>query len=139
MLIPEKGQCRSVTPLHYFWTHRIPPAGFPKFDFEYNIFLSTIAAIDFCMDIVIVALPMPIIGSLQVSQRRKFMLAFIFGLGILYVQLQASMVFAKTVSCIVATIMRFYHSLRIYLIEVGRYDPRKGYGSVVCLKVFDKF
>ena len=70
-----KTQVFSAWPISNWWTKQ---AGY---DLNYGAFLTAFAAMDILFDILILALPLPVIKSLHMSRKRKFTVIGIFWLG----------------------------------------------------------
>ena len=63
-------------PISFNWTHIGTPTDFP-------VMYWVCAATDIFLDVITLALPLPMIWGLQMSQKRKWMVTGIFGLGAL--------------------------------------------------------
>ncbi|OTA98049.1 hypothetical protein M426DRAFT_28823 [Hypoxylon sp. CI-4A] len=68
-------QIFSAWPIYYWWTLG------KTYTINYGAFITSFAAIDLALDIVILCLPIPIIRNLHMNRRRKFLLLGVFWVG----------------------------------------------------------
>ncbi|XDG07882.1 hypothetical protein ABKA04_007497 [Annulohypoxylon sp. FPYF3050] len=99
MIAATFTQIFSAWPIYYWWTLG------KTYTINYGAFLTSFAAIDLALDIVILSLPIPIIRSLHMNRRRKFLLLGVFWLGFF---------------CVVATIVRLYFGYKLSEAGSGR-------------------
>ncbi|KAI0398798.1 hypothetical protein F4802DRAFT_114603 [Xylaria palmicola] len=92
-------QIFSAWPIPNWWTLG------KTYTINYGAFLTSFAAIDLLLDIVILCLPFPVIRNLQVDQSRKFLLLGVFSLGFF---------------CVVATSVRLYFGYKLTAAGSGR-------------------
>ncbi|KAI0448082.1 hypothetical protein F4803DRAFT_496430 [Xylaria telfairii] len=92
-------QIFSAWPIPNWWTLG------KTYTINYGAFLTSFAAIDLVLDIVILCLPFPVIRNLQVDRNRKFLLGGVFSLGFF---------------CIVATSVRLYFGYKLSEAGSGR-------------------
>ncbi|KAI1092131.1 hypothetical protein F5B19DRAFT_233881 [Rostrohypoxylon terebratum] len=77
MIAATFTQIFSAWPIYNWWTLG------KTYTINYGAFLTSFAAIDLALDITILCLPIPIIRSLHMDRKRKFLLLGIFWLGFL--------------------------------------------------------
>jgi cytochrome b561 len=79
--------CTVVTlltcrPMSYIWG---TASGYPRYCFNYNVFWMAAGVVELLLDLLILALPIRAVISINLSPRRKFSVLGIFLLGGLYV------------------------------------------------------
>ncbi|KAI1163885.1 hypothetical protein F5B18DRAFT_651209 [Nemania serpens] len=99
MLAATFTQIFSAWPISNWWTLG------KTYTLNYGAFLTSFAAIDLVLDIVILCLPFPVIRNLQVDRNKKFLLLGVFSLGFF---------------CIVATSVRLYFGYKLSQAGSGR-------------------
>ncbi|KAI1135012.1 hypothetical protein F5Y05DRAFT_396265 [Hypoxylon sp. FL0543] len=92
-------QIFSAWPIYNWWTLG------ETYTINYGAFLTSFAAIDLALDIVILSLPIPIIHSLHMNRRQKFLLLGVFWMGSF---------------CVVATTIRLYFGYKLSEAGSGR-------------------
>ena len=70
-------QIFSAWPISNWWTIT------ESYSINYGAFLTSFAAIDLLLDIVTLALPLPVVNRLQINKSRKVMLLGVFWMGAL--------------------------------------------------------
>ncbi|CAJ2513881.1 Uu.00g020000.m01.CDS01 [Anthostomella pinea] len=99
MVVATFTQIFSAWPISNWWTLG------KTYTINYGAFLTSFAAIDLALDIIILCLPFPVIRNLQVDRNRKFLLLGIFSMGFF---------------CIVATSVRLYFGYKLSEAGSGR-------------------
>ncbi|KAI4869231.1 hypothetical protein F4820DRAFT_444353 [Hypoxylon rubiginosum] len=99
MIAATFTQIFSAWPIYNWWTLG------ETYTINYGAFLTSFAAIDLALDIVILCLPIPVIHSLQMNRRRKFLLLGVFWMGFF---------------CVVATSVRLYFGYKLSEAGSGR-------------------
>jgi hypothetical protein len=74
------GSVFMCIPVASFWNQSLPGHCMNKLAFWFSN-----AALNITTDIMIFAIPMPLLGQLQLPQKQKIGLMFVFGFGALYV------------------------------------------------------
>ncbi|KAI2607959.1 hypothetical protein GGR54DRAFT_389835 [Hypoxylon sp. NC1633] len=99
MIAATFTQIFSAWPIYNWWTLG------ETYTINYGAFLTSFAAIDLALDIVILCLPIPIIHILHMNRRRKFLLLGVFWMGFF---------------CVVATSVRLYFGYKLSEAGSGR-------------------
>lgn len=73
------GNMLRCTPIRFYWDRAVPGG----FCFDMEVFLYVSAAVGLITDLMIWALPIPILNNLDLNRRKKFALFFVFSLGLL--------------------------------------------------------
>ena len=74
----SQGQIFSAWPISAFWTVD------GDYDMDYYAFITAFAAMDIALDLIILCLPLTVIKNLNITKKRKILLAGVFWLGLLY-------------------------------------------------------
>ncbi|KAK9415008.1 putative integral membrane protein [Seiridium unicorne] len=99
MIAATFTQIFSAWPISNWWTLG------ETYTINYGAFLTSFAAIDLVLDIVILCLPVPVIHSLHINKSRKFLLLGVFWMGFF---------------CVVATSVRLYFGYKLSEAGSGR-------------------
>ncbi|KAF2687595.1 hypothetical protein K458DRAFT_484867 [Lentithecium fluviatile CBS 122367] len=100
MLTATITQIFSAWPISNWWTLG------KNYTINYGAFITSFAAIDLVLDIIILSLPVPVIHKLHVNRQKKFLLVGVFWMGFF---------------CVVATAVRLYFGYK--LSEAGAGKP----------------
>jgi hypothetical protein len=116
MLIAAQVQVFSAWPISNWWTLG------KSYTINYGAFITSFAAIDLVLDVVILCLPVPVVRQLQIKTSKKFLITGIFWMGVL-VSASADAAGPWLTcwnSCVVATAVRLYFGHQLSLAGSGK-------------------
>ncbi|KAF2788807.1 hypothetical protein K505DRAFT_420871 [Melanomma pulvis-pyrius CBS 109.77] len=99
MIVATITQIFSAWPISNWWTLG------KNYTINYGAFLTSFAAIDLFLDVIILCMPLPVIRKLHVKTRKKFLIMGIFWMGFF---------------CVVATAVRLYFGYKLSLAGAGK-------------------
>ncbi|KAF2705433.1 hypothetical protein K504DRAFT_460186 [Pleomassaria siparia CBS 279.74] len=99
MLSATITQIFSAWPISNWWTLG------KNYTINYGAFITSFAAIDLLLDVIILSMPLPVIRNLHVTTRKKILIMGIFWMGFF---------------CVVATAVRLYFGYQLSLAGAGK-------------------